>query len=64
MSERFWRIRYRLIRPTVKITHAKTCLPPRDISGKNQAPKLLPGHWLTCEERARFFLEEVERCKK
>jgi len=26
------------------IAHAKTCLPPRDISGKNEAPKLLPGH--------------------
>ncbi len=51
--------------PTVEemITHAKTFLPPRDLSGEDKAPKLLPGHLLTCAERARFFLEEVERCR-
>jgi len=36
--------------------------PPRE--SENPGDVGIPGWWLTCAERKRYFLEEVERCKK
>ncbi len=46
------------------IEQAKCFLPPRDISEEGEPPKLLAGHLLTCEERKRYFLEEIPRCQQ
>lgn len=49
--------------PTLEemIAYAKKMLPPRDSDAPGDAN--IPGWRLTCAERKRFFLEEVERCK-
>jgi WD40 repeat protein len=48
--------------PTLEemIAYAQKMLPPRDSDDPGDAG--IPGWRLTCEERRRFFLPEVERC--
>jgi len=43
------------------IAYAQKMHPPRESEDTNDAG--IPGWRLTCAERKRFFLEEVERCK-
>jgi len=44
------------------IAYAQKMRPPYDSENPNDAG--IPGWRLTCAERQRFFLEEVERCKR
>jgi WD40 repeat protein len=56
-------VRLWLTFPTLEdmIAYAKKMLPPRDSEHPGDAS--IPGWRLTCAERKRYFLEEVERCK-